>query len=899
MGDFRVIGLTTAQANEKLTQYGPNSLPEKRSAGLWLIFIRQFNSPFIYMLFVAALLSFVLNHYVNGLFIFAVLLINATIGTLQEYSAQRAAIALRKMVPQSASVYRDGVICTLDSTDIVPGDIVKLASGDKVPADLQLLNCQELLVNESILTGESMDASKQAEQFITDDAPLAEQSNRVFAGTVVNHGRGEGEVIATGARSQIGLIAKDVSVSGTTKPPLLQRIERFTLRVSYSVLVVIALLFTITLLRGEDLATVFLLGVALAVSAIPEGLPAAITVALAIGMRRMAKVNVIVRKLIAVESLGSCTYIASDKTGTLTVNKMTVKKIILSDGSRYEVSGEGINVHGDIRDRGGLRAQAQAIEPVLLAGLLANEAELSPPENHSSHWLARGDGVDVGFLVLAAKYGFEPQQRQHLYPEIQAIPYESENAYSASINRVNDKTCLFAKGSAERILPMCSQSARGTAFNTKAIERQMTQLANQGYRVLALASKTLGDNNTSGATLDPKSQLKDLDFLGLVGMIDPLRPEAVTAIKDCHNAAIEVGMITGDHPKTALALARQLGIADQHSVAVSGTQLNAAREKGAKAFAKLVKSTQVFARVEPTQKLQIIQQLISDGHFVAVTGDGVNDAPALRHAHVGIAMGKRGTDVARESSDLIITDDNFSSIVQGIKQGRIVYNNIRKVVFLLISTGAAEITLFILSVLFGFPIPLFPIQLLWLNLVTNGIQDVALAFEPAEGDELQQAPRPPKETIFNRIMLQRILINAVVMGTLAFLVFIWSLDQGMSEQTARNTTLLLMVLFENVHVLNSRSESRSIFKQDFFGNPLLLFGMLAAQGIHIAAMYTPGLKDVLNVEPVTLELWSRLLMIALILIIVDEMHKLLLHRHRPVNHAANMHWNNHWRKYHP
>lgn len=874
-----MTGLTTDQAMARLAKYGPNCLPEKKNDNPLFTFIRQFNSPFIYMLFAAAVLSFILKQHLNGIFIFAVLVINATIGTIQEYSAQQAAVALRKMVPQCSSVVRDGIVCTLNSTELVPGDVVKIASGDKVPADLKLLNCQELLVNESALTGESMAAKKQTETDIDKEAPLAEQSNRAFAGTIVSHGRAEGEVIATGAYSQIGLIAQDVSTSEPTKAPLGQRIEQFTLRISYCVLTVILFLFAITILRGEDFSSVFLLGVALAVSAIPEGLPAAITVALAIGMRRMAKVNVIVRKLIAVESLGSCTYIASDKTGTLTVNEMTVKKIILSDGRQYDVSGEGNNIHGDIRDQGGGRAGIEDIKQLVLAGLLANEANLSPPEHdNSDEWLAQGDGVDLAFLVLAQKYGIEQQQRQHLYPELGLIPYESENAYSASINRLDDKICLFVKGSTERIVAMCSESISNDHFDTKAIEQQMTVLANQGYRVLALAKKTLTDECVDSQTFKPKEQLQQLTFLGLVGMIDPLRPEAIKAIKDCHNASITVGMITGDHPTTALALARQLGIAGADSVAVSGAQLRAAACQSEQDFAHLVASTQVFARVEPVQKLQIVQQLISNGHFVAVTGDGVNDAPALRHAHVGIAMGKRGTDVARESSELIITDDNFSSIVQGIKQGRLVYNNIRKVVFLLISTGAAEITLFILSVLFGFPIPLFPIQLLWLNLVTNGVQHIALTLEPAEGNELTQPPRPPSETIFNPLMLERVFVNAVVMGSLAFLVFVWSINQGMSEQSARNATLLLMVLFENVHVLNSRSESQSIFQQPFFSNPFLLLAILIAQSIHLAAMYIPGLNDVLNIQPVTLKLWGQLLCIALTLIVVDELHKLFIHR---------------------
>lgn len=873
-----MTGLSSEEVDKRLEQYGYNVLPEQRKDGPIGIFVRQFNSPFIYVLLAAALASFGLGQNLNGIFIFAVLLINATIGTIQEYSAQRAASALKKMVPQYASVIRDGVPKKINATELVPGDIVQLASGDKVPADLQLQQCQSLLVNESILTGESLASMKSVCTNIREDTPLSERRGNAFAGTIVTHGRGQGKVIATGRLSQVGQIASEVSERQHIKPPLLQRIERFTLRVSWSVLVVIAILFIITVLRGEELATVFLLGVALAVSAIPEGLPAAITVALAIGMRRMARVNVIVRKLIAVESLGSCTYIASDKTGTLTVNELTVKKLLLPNGHSYSVSGEGLDIHGDIcSDNIDGTKDRESLKALIRTGLLANEAHLtlasglpyepSAPQKNEA-WQPYGDGVDLAFLVLAAKQGFDHQRAHIIYPEQGRIPYESENAYSASINKVHNELIIHVKGSAERLLPMCNSCATREKFDIDNIYQQVDALGQQGYRVLALASRRI--TNSSQAD---EEQLQDLTFLGLAAMIDPLRPEAYQAMKQCHHANITVAMITGDHPQTALALARELDIATEGSVVVTGKEIDVAAKQGDQALSELVASTHVFARVEPTQKLQIIQQLIERGEFVAVTGDGVNDAPALRHAHVGIAMGKRGTDVARESSDLIITDDNFASIVQGIKQGRIVYNNIRKVVFLLISTGAAEITLFILSVLFGLPLPLFPIQLLWLNLVTNGIQDVALAFEPEEGNELARPPRPPNETIFNRLMLERVLINAIVMGSLAFIVFAHCLELGYNEASARNITLLLMVLFENVHVLNSRSETQSIFKQPFFSNPLLLFGMLTAQAIHIAAMHTPGLKTILQIEPVSPLQWGNLLATALLLIIIDELHK--------------------------
>ena len=862
-------GLSAAEAAHRLEQFGPNELPQKAQQTLLSIALSQFKSPFIYVLLAASVVSLALGQTVNAFFIFVVLLLNALIGTLQEHSAERSAAALRSMVPQFANVIRDGISLRVEVSQLVPGDLVMLVSGDRVGADMQLVRCQDLLVDESLLTGESVAAEKSATPADQPSASLAEQRDRLFAGTIVTHGRAYAEVTATGLSTELGQIAEGVTQEQTAKPPLMKRIETFTLRISVAVLMIIALLFLVTLSRGEPLAQVFLMGVALAVSAIPEGLPAAITVALAIGMRRMSRAGVIVRRLVAVESLGSCTYIASDKTGTLTVNELTVREIWLANGQRYRVSGEGLDEHGEIES---LDAEINGEEPLralVECASLTNEAEYRQVDGER---IANGDGVDLAFLVLAAKLGVEQTQLQHRHTEIQSIPYESERGFSASLNQYADAPRLMVKGSLEHVLEMCQTSDA----QQLEIQQQLIEMARRGLRVLACASRE------ADASIDIEEQLTGLDFLGLVGMIDPLRAESADAVAQCRAAHIEVAMITGDHPQTALAIARELKIADQQTEAVTGVQIAAAvaqdKQDDSGALSRLVASTRVFARIEPTQKLQIVQQLIKDGQFVAVTGDGVNDAPALHNAHVGIAMGKRGTDVARESSDLIITDDNFASIVEGIKQGRIVYNNIRKVIFLLISTGAAEITLFILSVLFGLPIPLFPIQLLWLNLVTNGIQDVALAFEPEEGDELKRRPRPPKEPIFNRLMVERVLINAVVMGGLAFAVFAWQIGNGVDVESARNITLLLMVLFENVHVLNSRSETRSIFRISLLTNPFLIGGMLAAQSIHIIAMQTPGLSSLLDLEPVDLTTWFTLLGIALILIIVDELHKLLKHR---------------------
>ncbi len=850
-------GLTSKEAEKRLIQFGPNELPERKSAGLVLVFLLQFKSPFIYVLLAAAIVSYGLGQTVNSWFIVGVLLINALIGAVQEFSAEQAAAALKKMVPSNATVIRDGKTVSIRAADLVPGDLVQLVSGDKVPADIRLNTVQDLYVDESLLTGESIPSRKMLQN---DNGDSSVPSCICFSGTSVIRGRGLGEVEATGTDTELGKIAKDVKEE-QVKPPLILRIEQFTLRIIYSILILIGFIFVITVIRGDDLGTVFLLGVALAVSAIPEGLPAAITVALAIGMRRMAKQNVIIRRLVAVEGLGSCTYIATDKTGTLTVNEMTVKRIVLPDTSEYEVSGEGMDLHGRISTSNG-SLDDERLLLLSKAGILANEARL---ENENGEWRGYGDNVDVALLVFSSKLGIDYKATRARHIEANSIPYESENAYCASINSCGSDTYVFVKGSVEKLLTMSCPDTPA-----ESIERQTIALAQKGFRVLGFAYKKLDEIPS-----DPEQTLAGLSFLGMAAIVDPLRPDVKEAVQLCKKANIKVAMITGDHPHTAIAIAKEAGIADEATQPVTGTQLADAESLNDEALSDCIRNSNIFARISPHQKKQIVEQLIQQGEFVAVTGDGANDAPALSNAHIGIAMGMRGTDVARESSDLILSDDHFSSILQGVKQGRIVYNNIRKVIFLLISTGAAEIMLVILSLLFGTPLPLLPIQLLWLNLVTNGIQDVALAFEPGEGDELDKPPRPPNEPIFNRLMIERVVANAILMGGLAFIVFKYQLSQGSSEESARNTTLLLMVLFENVHVLNSRSETCSIFRQNFFGNKFLLFGMLAAQSIHVGAMYLPVISDTLQIQPVTLQLWSTLLGIALTLIVLDEAHKLL------------------------
>ena len=870
-------GLHQSDVSARLEKFGSNSLPQEETKSLFSIFLQQFYSPLIYVLLAAAIISLAIQEWLDAIFIFAVLLINAVIGGIQEYSAARAASVLSQLVTSRTRVQRDNDAYEIDSRELVPGDIVLLESGDQIPADIRLLTSHNLEIDESLLTGESIAVLKHADQILDVDTHLADRINMVFASTFVVRGRAQGIVVNTAMTTQVGRIAMDVVGGRTSKAPLIVRMERFTQRIAIVIGIAAVVMAVIAFTRGMPVSEIFLLTVALAVSTIPEGLPVALTVALAVGMHRMAARNVIVRRLVAMEALGSCTFIATDKTGTLTVNQLTVQRILLPDLKAWDVTGEGINPEGSVITKKDLKVEANSVlEQLCLAAILPNEGFLGQREDH---WVAHGDALDIALLVMAHKAGFTRPEMINRYPEINNIPFESEILYSASLNRVNNKKIAFVKGAVERLLPMCTQmiqlnlnnkEVNTTKVDSESIQRQVNKLASEGYRVLALAS---GEVFFQGKEVFSEAHLKNLTFLGMVGMIDPMRIEAKDAVNSCRNAGIEVAMITGDHPLTALAIAKELKLASEETQIITGQQLKTTTND--KQMNELTQDVHVFARIEPHQKLDIVHSIQRNGHFVAVSGDGANDAPALRAAHVGVAMGKNGTDLARETADLVVTDDNFASIVSGIEEGRIAYANVRKVIFLLISTGAAELVLFILALLTGMPLPLIAVQLLWLNLVTNGIQDIALAFEPAEGNELKTPPRKPSEPIFNPLMLERVIISALNIGGVAFLLFQWLLTSGYTLDEARNGTLLLMVLFENVQVFNSRSETISIFKQKFLSNRILIVGTLAAQLVHIAAMYTPGLNDVLGIQPVSLQHWFQLLSLALTILIVMEVHKWL------------------------
>jgi Ca2+-transporting ATPase len=865
-------GLSDEGAASRLTRYGPNTLPRRKPPSLFEILLRQFRSPLIYLLGIAAAVSLVIGEVKDAAFIMGVLMINAIIGTVQEARAEKASQALQQLLRIRAAVRRSERVLDVDAEALVPGDVVYLESGNRVPADIRLIAAHGLEVDESLLTGESLPVAKQAEWSGMPGTPLADRLNMLHAGAMVARGRCHGAVVATGANSAIGSLALDVIRSEGGRPPLVERMERFTRRIALAVLVAAAAIAVMGVVIGRYAITeMFMFGVALAVSAIPEGLPVALTVALAIGTTRMAKRGVIVRRLAAVEGLGSCTLIASDKTGTLTCNELTVQQVRAPDGRVYAVTGQGFEPVGEfLLDGAPIEpGRATALADLARSVTLCNEGELL---QRNGAWAWRGDPTDVALLAMACKLGVDKEATEEQHPQINEIPFEPERQFAATFNRHDDALRVHVKGAPERVLEMLAAGQ-----DVDALLAMAKEMAEDGYRVLAVAD---GPAPADLGAADAPPTPAELTCTGLVGMIDPLRPDVREAVAEAHEAGVTTVMVTGDHPLTALAISRDLGMASSADEVITGADLIAAPPES---LPDLIARTRVFARVAPHQKLEIVNAARSAGHFVAVTGDGINDAPALRAANIGVAMGKSGTDVAREAAELVISDDHFGTITAGIEEGRIAYNNIRNVIYLLISTGAAEVILVALALLFGSPIPLLPVQLLWLNLVTNGIQDVALAFEPGLGDELKSPPRPPREPIFNRLMIERTLVASLFMGLVGFGLFQWCLTSGWSEDAARNALLMLMVLFENVHLFNCRSETRSAFAMSPLRSPVLMVGMLVAFSIHVAMTYLPVGNLLLSTQPVDAALWLQLLMLSLPILVVMELHKLswsLRHRRR-------------------
>lgn len=875
-------GLTREEARNRLAQFGPNILPARKPPGALAIIVHQFKSPLIYILLAAGLISVFIGDIKDAGFIFLVVGINAVIGFAQEWKAEQSALKLQSILKVTARVRRSGTWLTIPADEIVVGDAVALESGNKVPADLRLIHEANLTIDESLLTGESAAVEKNVRS-LEADIPIGDRINMAFAGSTVVTGRGCGIVIGTGTRTEVGKIAGAVSDTQAAKPPLLIRMEDFSRKVGILIIAASIVVAGIALYQGTPPVDVFFLAVALVVSAIPEGLPVAITVALSIAASRMAKRHVIVRKLAAVESLGSCTTIATDKTGTLTVNQQTARIIALPFGERAETTGVGYTPDGVITGSEGepLKDTVRtSISLLTKAAVICNEGSLFQQDGE---WIHHGDAMDVAFLSLGYKAGLDPDNVRNRITTVGEVPFESERMYAAVYYREDPgyPIQIAVKGAVEALIPFCT-TMRGLygdiPIGQQFIEHQLLTLMEEGYRVLAVAEGTLSEKPHGSLVLEEVKP--DLTFLGLVGFIDPLRPDVKDSVRTAHDAGIDVVMITGDHPRTALTIARELDIASVMEEVITGQQIAALGDPSLPSYASAIEHVRVFARVTPLQKMDIVDTLVRRGHFVAVTGDGVNDAPALRRANIGVAMGS-GTDVAKDTASMIVTDDNFSSIVAGVEEGRFAYDNIRKVTYLLISTGLSEVVLFILSLIAGLPIPLLAVQLLWLNLVTNGIQGVALAFEGGEQGTMKRKPRSPDEGVFNRLMVTESLVSGLTIGIVTFFAFSLLLSQGTELYMARNLVLLLMVLFENFHVFNCRSEYLSAFRVPIRNNYFLVFGVVMMQGLHIISLNIPLMQDLLSLAPVTLEQWLVCVAGASTVLIAMELFKWMNFRMGP------------------
>lgn len=846
-----IDGLSEKEVKKRLSKYGLNELPKEKDKPLYKIFFESLKDPIIYVLIMCTILSFLVGETLDGVAILFIIMVDAVVSTIQEFKANKNSEALKNLIKVKVKVIRDAKHCEIDSSLVVPGDIIILESGSKIPADCRIIESNNLTVDESILTGESIAVSKSDKSSINNITNCC-----LYAGCSVLTGRAQAVVSSTGINTEVGKIAQKVTSTEESKSPLTIRMEKFSKQITLIIVIIAVIIAIILFNKDYKPLEIFLAVVALSVSAMPEGLPLALTMALTIGSNKMSKRNVICKKLTAVESLGSCTVIASDKTGTLTVNEQTAKKIVLPNNEIYEIDGNGYNDVGGVKGK-----NIDNAKYIASLGYINNEAKL---ERVNNRWERIGDSIDVAFLALSYKL----KANNNSMKKIKEVPYESEKKYSAVFYDNGNGVHCTAKGSVEEILKFCSHSfvnGKKEKLNEEEILKQNDELASNGYRVIAIC-----DGEIKGKKTD-ESKIKNLNFVGLVGFIDPVRKEAISSIKECFGAGIKVLMITGDHSLTAFSIAKELGIVKNYEEVITGEELEFCIDE--KEFDDCIKNKKVFARVTPLQKLKIVESLQRMGEFVAVTGDGVNDAPAIKAANIGVAMGS-GTDVAKETANMIIIDDNFASIVAGIEEGRNAYSNIRKISILLLSCGFAEVLFFVLAILFNLPMPLVAIQLLWLNLVTDGLQDMALSFERETDTIMKQKPRKTSESLFEKEMIKQILASGLFMGIIVFDVwFIMIKYLNFEVAHARGYVLALMVFMQNIHVLNCRSEEKSVFKNGFKENPFVLITIVSTIILQIIVMEVPILSILLQTYSVPYLHMLILLILALPVLLIIEIYK--------------------------
>lgn len=830
-------------------EYGKNEIPQEKPKSILKILAEELKEPIVLILLVTIIISFFTQEYVDALAIIFIVIIDLLMGLIEQLKAQKNAQSLQKMLKNEALVRRHNQEFLIDSSELVMGDIVLLSSGNKVPADMRLIESFNLSVDESMLTGESLAIYKDAEVSLDEENNL---KNMVYAGTSIVKGRALGIVVATGINTELGKIAKVVEETKESASPLEIRMNKFTKQVSIIIILISLFLSFVLVVKGTPLKEIFLVVVALGVSAMPEGLPLAKTMALTIGSNRMLKKRVLVKNLNAVEALGSCTVIASDKTGTLTKNEQTAKIIVLPDASKYPITGSGYNALGNIKKLN------QEVSNLIKEGIINNEAHIEK-ENV-------GDSIDLAFLYLGQKANIKIDDNIKI---INKIPYESENKYSAAFYEENHNLKVAVKGSLETILNLSTKmlvKGKLAKIDKKSLIKLNDELALDGYRVIALATKDLKKSSYT------EKDLNNLVLTGLVGFIDPIREESKDAIKTCQEAGIKVMMITGDYHLTSYKIAKDLKLVKSPKEVALKEEMDKFADKTSEEFYEYIKDKKVFSRVSPLEKYAIVDSLIRHQEFVAVTGDGVNDAPALKKANIGISMGS-GTDVAKDTAQMILLDDNFLSIVEGVKEGRNAYQNIRKICYLLLSCGFAEVFFFILAIIFDLPMPLLAIQLLWLNIVTDGIQDIALSFEEATNEVMKEKPRQKEESIFNKDMLKEIFISSFYISFLVLILWLILIKVvKMDVFKARGYVMCLMVFIQNVHVLNCRSEKESIlkYKNKNWFVPLAIISCLILQFI---VMEIPFLSTILKTTSIPLLDLIVLFLISLTIIILMEVYK--------------------------
>jgi Ca2+-transporting ATPase len=848
------LGLNSKEAAKRLAEYGANTLPQKNRRSVFSIVLAQFSDFMVIVLLLAATISGLIGELQDTLAILFIVLVNALIGASQEFRAQKAVEALRAMSAPEAKVLRDGYPIKLAASQVVPGDIVLLEAGNVVPADMRLLETQALLVDESALSGESQAVDKQANKLDSDELAIGDRQNMLFKNGLVTRGTGKALVVATGTHTEIGRIAQLLQTETSVKTPLQQRLSVFGRYLAVAVLIICALIFGAGLLQGQPVLLMLLTAISLAVAAIPEALPAVITISLALGARKLILHQALVRNLPAAETLGSVTYICTDKTGTLTQNIMHVELIYTLEKERLYLSGHQQGVGQKIEQELG-QAMALSNDVVEINGS------------------AQGEATEFALYAAAQESGFSKTTLQQTMPRIALIPFDSERKQMTTIHKTAREAVAYVKGAPEMVLPQCIgalQNSNSLTFSADKVLAEAAALADEGYRVLALAQREF---QALPQQLIAQHIESGLSFLGLVALIDPPRPEVPQAVADCQSAGITPVMITGDHPGTAMAIARRLGIASDIGQLVSGKQL---KQYSSEEFASKVASLRVYARVSPEQKLDIVKALQTSGEFVAMTGDGVNDAPALKRANIGVAMGKNGTDVARQTSDMVLLDDNFATIVGAVKAGRRIFDNIHKFIKDTMSSNSGEIWTLFLAPFFALPIPLLPIHILWINLVTDGLPGLAFSAEPAEPGLMCRPPRPPQENIFAHGTWQHIVWIGLFVAALSLGSMAWALSREVEYwQTIVFTVLTVSQLF---HSLAVRSERASLLSIGIFTNRPMIVALSLMFLLHMAVIYLPFLNDIFHTQALPLfDLVVCLALSSLVLVAV-ELEKYLIRR---------------------